>query len=239
MECSRCSFCCSQSLELIRHVFEAHSVDSDFAYTCPIAPCEHRFTQGASFLSVLTHMNRKHGSWREQIAILPVSLNDDQSEQQNPQDTGPFDPFLPPESLFASHPIATGLEPIGPALPPESSFALCPTSVTFDAQDTSTLLDSRQHHLQTERAAVLFLINLKEKYCLNQSTMNFVVKYINDIVQTTCESIKESVCSCLAMESIPIPQVFGDMFVIHPFENVGTEYLLTKNCRENLGLVVS
>lgn len=68
MDCSRCSFRCSAELPLVKHVFEAHFADPNFTYCCPVQGCPHVFKLGSTYSSFLSHANRKHGDWRDQLS---------------------------------------------------------------------------------------------------------------------------------------------------------------------------
>ena len=49
---------------MIKHAFEAHSVEATFKITCGINGCLHQFYTGATFSSFKTHASRKHHNWQ-------------------------------------------------------------------------------------------------------------------------------------------------------------------------------
>ena len=63
--CNLCSYRCKERLDLIKHIFGAHSVESTFKFRCGIKECLHTFHSGTTFTSFKTHADRKHPKWKE------------------------------------------------------------------------------------------------------------------------------------------------------------------------------
>ena len=62
--CTFCSFRSSNGIEYVKHLFQAHSFESNFWYMCGISSCTHVFTTGASFDAFCGHCTRKHHNWQ-------------------------------------------------------------------------------------------------------------------------------------------------------------------------------
>ena len=208
--CTFCCFRCSDKQTFIRHFFEAHRFKENFSYECKISSCSHVFTTGATYASFLTHCNRKHSNWRE---ILKENLD------HRHRDTS-----IHHESLV--------LETLSNQLQDDSSA----DNVLLEVEMSS----SESHEQSVEQVAALFLLTLKEKYRLTQTSLDFAVSSLMNIVNMTVSNIKESVQSQLVEISENNDLLLRSCFPEKDlFSNLKTEYQQTKYYKENFGLVVS
>lgn len=65
--CLLCAYRCSSKIDLIKHLFGAHSVEATFRFKCGINGCSYQFRSGATFASFKTHANRKHPNWQDNV----------------------------------------------------------------------------------------------------------------------------------------------------------------------------
>ena len=90
------------------------------------------------------------------------------------------------------------------------------------------------------RSAALFLVTLKEKYALTQSTIDFAVGQVNGIMTYVAEDLKASMESALREVSLEtgaeVPDLVGCYEECRPFI---WRLMQTKFYRENFSLVVS
>lgn len=73
--CNWCSFCCTSTEVLVKHVFESHSADPLFTFPCPLAygRCPHIFKLGSTYSSFQSHAKRKHHNWKDELlSCIPL-----------------------------------------------------------------------------------------------------------------------------------------------------------------------
>lgn len=211
--CNWCSFCCTSTEVLVKHVFESHSADPLFTFPCPLAygRCPHIFKLGSTYFlfnrmqkgSITTGKTNYCLAFHYKPRIWGpgnVARIQPQCEYERTEcdecDTG-GEPFLPHIQ-----------EPTGPS----------PVS----------------------QSAAQFLLTIKEKYRLTQAAVDYAVGSVNQMVSHVCEELHVSVVRTLQNNNIPIPEELNDTFtLIDPFQGLATEYQQSKYYQEHFGLVVS
>ena len=177
---SRCSFCDYYSTsgnDIVRHLFEAHSEEPGFVYECMLPECKRVFTTGASYSTFVSHSNRKHFNWRQQLEYYDHDLShltdEEQGEERNEV------------SQVAS----------------EASMAevMNFNELTFDEVGTECIHSNDICIPQTSLLAAHFLLQLKEQHHATQAAINFTVKSVQDIImllqQNSLSSIPNDGCS--------------------------------------------
>ena len=214
LSCSYCSFCSSDNYFFIKHLFLAHCSECTFFVVCGISSCRHEFKTGASFSSYLSHCNQKHCHWKE---VLSKSAD-----------------F---EIINTS----------GAILLASNSQVHCHREDIIDNAKMGTTVecnsihkcDSNENHNDLPLVAARFLINLKEKYKLTQSSLNFILDSVVDIITIISKSIEKSVQERIGQSAYSDLSLSTCFTVLNPFANLMTEYQQTQFYKENLGLVVS
>ena len=99
---------------------------------------------------------------------------------------------------------------------------------------------------QSERmSSAMFILNLKEKHKLAQTTVDDILGDTEELVGRAIERLKKRVASSLTEagvnpEEVPnLLSAFDDSDITQTFSGLKTEHLQTKFYRENMGLVVS
>lgn len=205
-----CSYCCTAQLDLIKHSFGAHSVESTFMCQCGISGCLHQFQSGSTFYSFKSHADRKHPHWR-------VNIN---GFIQHQLPTMPPTPPTPP----------TVLQHQNLSLDNEREQTFLVTSDIGSLNDCCTL--EKENAPSPKHTAALFILTLQEKYKLSQKAINFAVGSINTIVESVHDSIQVSVQNSEGTDIIPSFD-YDD-----PFSDLQTEHQQSKFYREEFGLVV-
>lgn len=216
LSCNWCSYRCKAKLDLIKHCFGAHSIESTFVFKCGIRGCLHQFHFGTNFCSFKTHADRKHPNWRKYI--------NNSIENSSP---------LPAQHTRDDEPEPGYLSSTSDEDEPEPNSPTCSTS------DSWTLNNSpeKANVPSTEHTAALFILTLKEKYKLSQKAVDYAVGSVNTIVGRVCDSIQESVLEkesdCNAVDMLSC------FDYTDPFSCLQTEYQQSKFYREEFGLIVS
>ena len=65
--CTFCSFRSENNLGFVRHLFDAHSLESSFHYVCGISSCDQNFVTGATYEAFRDHCTRYHHNWRQKL----------------------------------------------------------------------------------------------------------------------------------------------------------------------------
>jgi len=66
--------------DLIKHAFEAHSLDATFRYHCGISSCTRVFTSGSSFDAFRGHFIRKYLNWQQMLNTNLEPIQDDEDQ---------------------------------------------------------------------------------------------------------------------------------------------------------------
>ena len=212
--CDRCTFRCKEKVALVKHIFEAHSTDANFTYSCPIEGCPHVFKLGCSYSSFRSHVTRKHHDWKDQLAIqAAVTSTED-----------------------ATHGIGEPME-TGLILDPSGNGANESAGATVEESAGATLEESGPSSLS--KSAAHFLLTLKEKYGVAQSVVDFAVGSMNQMLDHVCDELQKSVETCMHENEITPPRNLSECFAhTNPFSHLETEYQQAKYYREHFGLVV-
>ena len=65
--CTFCSFRSQNNVGFVRHLFDAHSLESSFNYVCGISSCDRNFVTGATYEAFSDHCTRYHHNWRQKL----------------------------------------------------------------------------------------------------------------------------------------------------------------------------
>ena len=164
ISCKWCSYCCNDQLDLLKHSFGAHSVESTFVYQCGIGGCLQQFRSGTTFYSFKAHADRKHPHWRESIKGGSQSYQPSSSMQLT--------------NVIQHHNLDSTSDNEQEQLPP---------STDTSSEDYFPMEESPR---SSTHAAALFILTLQEKYKLSEKAVNFTVGSVNTIVENVCDSIK-------------------------------------------------
>ena len=202
-------------------MFETHSLEPTFSYTCGIGRCQHKYKVGSTFSSFKTHASRKHPNWQDEIenVVTPggrtetISLHHDEGHHTD------CDTLMPLNELYLHGDLDTANGAAGSMIAHEEEQNDC--------------------HPSAERTAALFLLTFKEKYKLPQASVDFAVGAINEIVGSVCYSVKKSVESSFdSSQMLTKEEVMEYIQHNDPFSSLQTEYQQTKFYRAEFGLVV-
>ena len=222
--CTFCSFRSENNVVFVRHLFDAHSSESNFNYVCGISSCGRNFATDATYEAFCDHCTRYHHNWRrtfipttgiEELTIdatLLATTNESRSsiEDDDIEDTlNCVEETLP---FLESH----GTE-IVPVHRPRDD-------------DTSRM----------KMAAGNFVLTVKEKFKLTQASLNYIMQTVNEITKLSANNIKQSVMKELQGSGSVIAPCLNQCFLpVNPFDELNTEYQQTKFFKEKFGLVVS
>ena len=226
--CTGCFFRSSGRLELIKHTFQAHSVEPSFHFVCGIKGCLHAFKFGATYSSFKSHANRKHANWQEHVDA------DSGSTSESPV-------LSPPQQL----PVLTDSPPLSDDDDLEAetdhdvnTMELSPDRIQITEQETPVfsveLPERSDSRLVVQKAAALFLLSFKEKYLLPQVAINFAVGSIQQIVESACLS---ALSSAQEIDPSSVSSIMENLE--DPFALLNTNYQQNKFYKEKFGLVVS
>lgn len=221
--CTFCSFRSSNGIEYVKHLFQAHTFESNFRYVCGISSCTHVFTTGASFDAFRGHCTRKHHNW--QHCFIPTI---------GVEEVGPDSDVLGPDSdgctLSRSDTSARGI-------------ATC--AVSDDCSSTDQDMDDNDFNMahsvdnpnecgpecispdNVKIAAAKFILILKERFKLTQASLDYTIKAVEEMMLLSANVHRQSFVENRE-SSLP-----------NPFVGLKTEYQQTKFFKENFGLIVS
>lgn len=217
--CSFCLFQSSDTIEIVKHLFQAHNCEDDFKYVCGISSCTRTFTKGSSFDAFRSHCVRYHHNWRELVSESFIESEMDTTGASTP--------------TTEDHCIADRSEDIEGTF--DHDFAESRMLTDFNS-------DCVVNHVDTVKmAAANLILTLKEKFKLPQSSIDYTIKAVEEITMLSTNSVKQSVISNLLASGLSIdPSTFDAYFSSNsPFMELKTEYQQTKFFKENFGLVVS
>jgi len=222
--CIFCPFRSKDGIELVEHVFEAHSFETNFCYECGISCCTRVFTPGSSFDAFHSHCNRKHHDW--QCNFIP-NLEDpavmiDRSTTSTPT------PAMRETSCSGD----TQDDTDEPEDESNTDVGLVDFNVCNDAsEDLVEEHDAEQStsygYKAVKIAAAKFILTLKEKFKLTQTSLDYTVKAVEELVVLSSECVEQS-----------DPGLAGSLHP-SPFDELKTEHQQTKFFEENFGLIVS
>ena len=86
-----------------------------------------------------------------------------------------------------------------------------------------------------QKSAALFILTLKERYCITQVALDFAIGQVKEMVGYIMDDVKLNLQQQLANECLDIEQIFDYSKI---FDGLNTEYLQQKFYRQHFGLVV-
>ena len=215
--CSFCSFQSSNTIEIVKHLFQAHNSEDDFKYVCGISSCTRTFTKGSSFDAFRSHCARYHHNWRELVSESLIESEVDTTGTS--------------VSMTEDCCIADGSENVEGTSNPD----LVESRMLTNFND-----DYVVGHVDTVKvAAANLILTLKEKFKLPQSAIDYTIQAVEEITMLSTDSMKKSVTNNLLASGLSINPSFNDCSSNSPFMELKTEYQQTKFFKENFGLVVS
>ena len=122
------------------------------------------------------------------------------------------------------------------------SYADIPTVETADQGGASC---SRKSATLEKRAEAMYVLKLKEKYKLAQTTVNDILDDTGEFTARVVAQLRHHLTAELSKEgffceeSLGFAKAFQNPDLLKPFNGLHTQYLQEKYFRENLGLVVS
>ena len=224
--CTFCSFRSENNVVFVRHLFDAHSAESHFNYTCGISSCGRKFVTGATYGAFRDHCTRYHHNWRQTFvpttgieglttdATLPATTDDSRSSLEHDDIENMLNCVEETSSFLESH----GTEIV---------------SLHRPVDDVTSKM---------KMAAGNFILTVKEKFKFTQASLNYIMQAVNEITKLSANNIKQSVIkelqesgstitSCLDLDQCFLP--------VNPFDELNTEYQQTKFFKEKFGLVIS
>ena len=215
--CVHCSFQCCSKLLLVKHEFEAHSTEANFRRTCDINGCPLLFRSYGSFLS---HANRKHPNWKEDLEAHAIQSNSAVSHTgiADSESVGVVSVGDPGDDG-----IVLGDSGDGDSEPDDSGDGDSEPddSGDGDSDDNLETYDPNQRtpggettNTDLQRTAALFLLTLKEKFKLTQTAVDFAMSSVKTMMDLVTSN------------------------AVHPFAGLETEYLQNNYYRNYFGLVV-
>ena len=111
--------------------------------------------------------------------------------------------------------------------------------------DSGPSCDLQLNPLSEKRSDAMYILKLKEKYKLAQTTVDYILGDTEEIAGRLVTRLQQRLVTTLseagvnAMEIPGFLEAFEGPEVLRPFNGLNTEYLQDKYFRENMGLVVS
>lgn len=113
----------------------------------------------------------------------------------------------------------------------------------YEDESHEQLLHSGDENPKSKTHAALLLLTLKEKHRLTQTSVDFAVQQMEDMMEYTIKDMKSSVekivseyCNTIGVDIPDLTQGFPST---SPFSGLESEYLQTKFYKENFKLIVS
>lgn len=226
--CSFCSFRSANGVEFVKHLFEAHSYEANFWYECGISSCTRVFTTGTSFDAFRGHCARKHHNW--QVDFTPTS-----------EPAGEEEDSYVLSGCTADREVSETDHMIDTEDDVESTDNMDTSANDLDMSDhlSNTVAHgaeqpvSNMQSANVKTAVAKFILTLKEKFKLTQTSLNYTVKAVEELLLLSNKSLEQSIADNLGLTDSPLG--------LHssPFDDLRTEHQQTKFFRENFGLIVS
>ena len=179
--CPCCSFRCPTKYQLLKHLFESHSGNKDFKICCPGNECPRLFV---TFSSLLSHANRKHPLWKEQLeSSRRLILFGDSNHENNDSDPDGSSHNDPDGS---SHNDPDGSNHNDP----DNSDANSRNPTDDNGAEGSSNTSIVTSHSQV--IAATFLLTLKEQYRIPQTALDFTINAVKDIVSPHSSGVSVS-----------------------------------------------
>lgn len=213
--CTFCSFRSSNGIEFVKHLFQAHNLDTNFLYACGISSCTHVFTTGATFDTFRGHCTRKHHNW--QHCFVPTTGE----EEADPDISGYTSGYTEDTAeSVAMHDVV-------------SADHDCNTTEQMDTNDFSEV-DSLYNdgHGETVHsecgssdnvkiAAAKFILTLKERFKLTQASLDYTIKAVEEITLLSANALRQSILDNLELATTPFDLQSS---LANPFLDLKTEY---------------
>ena len=215
-------------IDFVKHIFKAHSFVATFHYKCGISSCTRVFTSGSSFDAFRSHCYQKHHNWQHdftptlEVGPAVSSAGSDctfireVSERVSIADTPPDYESTQEDTNTIDYNV--------------SNDVVMPIMAHDPEQSTSNM---SFHKDIIKIAAAKFILTLKEKFKLTQTSLDYTVKGVEELLLLSSKYLEQSVSESLGLASSPF------CFHLSPFDDLKTEYQQTKFFKENFGLIVS
>ena len=168
-----CSYRLDDDVVFLKHLFEAHGLESNFSYTRGFNGCRRTFTLGALYDAFRSHCDRKHHNWKE--SLDSITFDDRESVTYNSSNVAE---------------LAEATTRTTATRHPSSSIA----ALSFDSEedmgtsrisavnDNDVICEYDRHEKSNlELTAANFVLSLKEKFKLSQASLNFAIKSVEDV----------------------------------------------------------
>ena len=228
--CDLCSYRSDDGVVFLKHLFEAHSLESNFSYTCGFNGCRRTFTLGASYDAFRSHCDRKHHNWKE--SLDSISFDDRESVTDNSSNVAELAEATT-RTTATRHPSSSIA-----ALSFDSEEDMDTNRITA-VNDSEVICEYDRHEESNlELTAANFVLSLKEKFKLSQVSLNFAIKSVEEIIEMSATNIQHSVVKTL-QESDITTNIAHCFTSPSPFANLKTEYQQTRFFKEHFGYIVS
>jgi len=214
----KCAFCVYRSrngIEFVKHLFEAHSLHTNFLYQCGISSCTHLFITGNTFETFRSHCVRKHHGWQHEFVPTLEFIQEEGDPVSSPQRIVPVTDGTDGEAT--SHDCTSRQED-------ETSTRYLDSLNNDTEVGADEQLNFAVQKETVKTAAAKFILTLKEKYRLTQASLDYTINAVDKL---------------LSMSSEVAEQSFDQRQYLSPFDDLKTEYQQTKYFKENFGVVVS
>lgn len=220
--CTFCSFRSKNGIEFVKHNFEAHSFETTFHYKCGISSCTRVFTSGSSFDAFRSHCTQKHYNWKHDF--IPTLEDDPAVSSFGGGSTSVSERV----SIAYAPPDCENTQEDRDTIDFNTSNDVMAEVMAHDPEQSTSNMSFHKDNIKI--AAAKFILTLKEKFKLTQTSLDYTVKGVEELLLLSNKYLEQSV-SGLASSS----------FYVHssPFDDLKTEYQQTKFFKENFGLVVS
>ena len=226
--CQYCDFLSHSWRELLKHTFQAHSALPGFRQSCPVQGCLQSFS---NYSSMLSHLSRHHGGLS--------NISDDTVSHETP--------------ISAHETGSSNDEIVGDGdvdvnnLQREYYFTDSPHSrddVTHNKDANTAITAAATDHSRcqftSEKAAALFLLNLKERHRVTQEGIDFTVDQVQNMVSGILDDVKESIICRVGNDDAQLIADINDTFDSHqPFRNLKTKYMQQLFYKNHFNLIVS
>ena len=220
--CTFCSFRSGNGIEVVKHLFQAHTVEDNFCYVCVISSCTHAFTTGASFDTFCGHCARKHHDWKN--GFIPTV---------NVEAVGSTDIPYSSLGLFDSGEVEVGTVSCSTASDQDMDEADFNLSQTVN--NTNKCEPEHAGPEDVKMAAAKFLLTLKEEFKLTQTSLDYTIKAVVETMLLSANVHWQHFVEHRELASIPFDQHSS---FANPFVGLRTEYQQKKCFNENFGLIV-
>ena len=157
----------------VRHLFDAHSLESGFNYVCGISSCDRNFVTGATHEAFRDHCTCCHHNWRQKL-IPTIGV-----EEIIDDSTGAVtDATCITHSSIDDHDM--------------ESMNFVEGSTCLEADDAEIVTSNRYRIDDADRMNLIAgnFMTLKEKFKVTQTSLNYAIQTVNNITELSANSIK-------------------------------------------------